>query len=62
MNVAELGQRIAEEKLPLRKWNVYWAPEGRVIATVEAKSARQAIRKAPKPYRKYLGEMYAEVI
>jgi len=40
-------------------WNVYWAPEGRVIATVVAKDARSAIRKAPQPYRKYLGEMYA---
>jgi hypothetical protein len=48
----------------MRTWNIYWAPEGRIIAhNVKAKSAYLAIRKAPKPYRKYLGEMYAvEVI
>ena len=40
-------------------WDVYWSPEGRKIATVEAITERQAIRKAPKPYRQYLGEMYA---
>ena len=37
---------------------VYWSPEGRVIATVEAKTANAAKRKAPQPYRKYLGEIY----
>jgi len=41
------------------KWKVYWSPEGRVIAEVEARTARKAIRKAPMPYREYLGEMYA---
>lgn len=42
------------------KWTLYWSPEGRVIAhAVEAKTARAAIRKAPKPYRTYLGEIYA---
>ena len=40
-------------------WDVYWSPEGRKIATIEAVTERQAIRKAPQPYRKYLGEMYA---
>jgi hypothetical protein len=42
-------------------WDVYWSPEGRKIATVEAITARQAIRKAPQPYRRYLGEMYAQL-
>lgn len=37
-------------------------PEGRCIATVEAKTARAAKRKAPMPYRKYLGEIYVEEI
>jgi hypothetical protein len=46
--------------MPIQKWIVYWAPEGRPIATVDAKGAKQAIRKAPKPYRKFLGELYAE--
>jgi hypothetical protein len=42
----------------MKRWDIYWAPEGRKIATVEAKTARAAKRKAPQPYRKYLGEMY----
>lgn len=42
------------------KYTLYWSPEGRAIAHgVEAKNARAAIRKAPKPYRTYLGEIYA---
>lgn len=43
------------------KYTLYWAPEGRPIARgVLAGNARAAIRKAPKPYRKYLGEIWAE--
>ena len=42
-------------------YKLYWAPEGRVIAVVVARNPRAAIRKAPKPYRRYLGEIYAEV-
>ena len=42
------------------QWKVFWSPEGRCIATVEAKTARAAKRKAPMPYRKYLGEIYVE--
>ena len=41
------------------KWRVYWAPEGRQIALVTARTEREAIRKAPLPYRRYLGELYA---
>ena len=40
-------------------WKIYWSPEGRCIATVEAATAKAAIRKAPQPYRRYLGELYA---
>lgn len=40
-------------------FKLYWSPEGRQIATVEAKDRRTAIRKAPKPYRRALGEIYA---
>jgi|APCry1669192969_1035441.scaffolds.fasta_scaffold24018_2 hypothetical protein len=35
-----------------------WAPEGRMIAQVEAKDASAAKRKTPKPYKKYRGEVY----
>jgi len=48
--------------MPLQTFDVYWSPEGRKIATVQAKNSRLAIRKAPKPYRKYLGEMYAVAV
>ena len=43
-------------------FDVYWAPEGRVIATVEAADRSAAIHKAPKPYHNYLGEMYAKPV
>ena len=43
-------------------YRVFWSPEGRQIATVEARDARSAKRKAPKPYRKFLGEIYVEEV
>jgi hypothetical protein len=43
----------------MKTYSVYWSPEGRCIAVVQARTARAAIRKAPMPYRKYLGELYA---
>ena len=43
----------------LRVFDVFWAPEGRKIATVHATGYPQACRLAPMPYRKYLGEIYA---
>ena len=46
----------------MRLYALIWSPEGREIARVEAVSARAAIRKAPKPYRKYLGELYTELL
>jgi hypothetical protein len=42
-----------------RQWTVYWAPEGRAIAKVTARTEHEAIRKAPLPYRRKLGELYA---
>ena len=42
-------------------YRLIWSPTAEVIATVKAKTPRQAIRKAPAPYRRYLGEIYAEV-
>jgi hypothetical protein len=39
-------------------FDIYWAPEGRRIATVEANGIARAKRMAPQPYRKYLGELY----
>ena len=40
-------------------WKLVWAPEGRVIARVFARTAKAAKRKAPAPYRRYLGELIA---
>lgn len=42
-------------------WKLFWAPEGRCIAEVRAKDAQAAVRKTPLPWRKYLGEVYAEL-
>ena len=43
----------------MKTYALYWAPEGRRIAMVVARTVRAAIRKAPYPYRRYLGEIYA---
>ncbi len=42
-------------------WRLVWSPEGREIARVWASTARLAIRQAPLPYRRFKGEIYAEV-
>ena len=44
---------------PTKKWDLYWSPEGRKIATVMAKSQKDAVRKAPRPWWGKLGEVYA---
>jgi hypothetical protein len=41
----------------MKTWKVYWSPEGKCIATVQARTELSAIRKAPKPYRKFLDEL-----
>ena len=46
----------------LQTYRLRWAPTAQVIAVVKANSARGAVKKAPPPYRKYLGEVYAEQI
>lgn len=40
-------------------FKLVWGPTGEHIATVQARTARAAIRKAPPPWRLYLGEIYA---
>lgn len=44
------------------KWVIVWSPTGRVIDTVEAKTTKGAINKTPHPYKRYLGEVYAETV
>jgi hypothetical protein len=41
----------------LSTFYLYWAPEGKLIAIVDAKDAAGARRKAPSPYRKFKGEI-----
>lgn len=55
-----LGSRPSLPPLPKRKYDLYWGPTGSRIATVEATSAKAAIKKTPRPYSKYKGEVYAE--
>jgi len=49
-------------KPTLVRFRLVWSPEGKTIAEVLAPDAKRAIRKAPLPYRRYLGEIYAEPI
>lgn len=46
----------------MKTWKLFWAPEGRQIAIVRAKNHLDAVRKAPLPYRRFLGEIYAEEV
>lgn len=43
----------------MTQFRIYWAPEGKTLAIVEAPDASAARRMAPMPYRKYLGEVGA---
>lgn len=46
----------------LKTFRLFWSPEGKCIGTVQADTEKAAIRKAPMPYRRYLGEIYAEEV
>lgn len=53
---------IPEAPKPIkRKFDLYWAPEGKLIATVLAVDEKAARRMAPLPYRKFLGEIAVEL-
>lgn len=60
----ERGESQAIVGIPAVKktFRVYWSPEGKCIATVKAFDAVSARRMAPMPYRKFLGEIYAEQV
>lgn len=45
----------------LKSFALRWAPTGQALGVVRARTASEAIRKAPKPYRRYLGEIGAEI-
>ncbi len=46
----------------MNTYKLFWSPTGQCIGKVQARTARAAIRKAPMPYRRYLGEIYAEIV
>ena len=46
----------------MNTYRLIWGPTGQTIATVQARTPRAAVRKAPAPYRKYLGEIRAELV
>ena len=46
----------------LKTYKLFWSPTGQHIATVDACTRRDAVRMAPLPYRKYLGEIYAQEV
>ena len=45
----------------MRVYELVWSPTGQKIGEVEASNMRAAIRKAPSPYKKYKGEIYARL-
>jgi hypothetical protein len=46
----------------MNKYDLIWCPSYSGISTVNAKNFRSARRKAPYPYRKYLGEIVVEIV
>ncbi len=46
----------------VKTWKLFWAPEGRHIATVRASTPKLAKSRAPLPYRKFKGEIYVEEV
>lgn len=44
----------------MKFYQIYWAPEGRSIATVRAASKANALKQTPAPYNQAMGEVYAE--
>ena len=51
---------MSTDSKEFKTYQLRWSPTAQVIGTVQATNPRLAIRKAPQPYRKYLGEIYAE--
>lgn len=45
----------------LKPYRLVWSPTGQTIGHVNAPNAKAARRAAPMPYRRFLGEIYAEL-
>ena len=43
-------------------FRLIWGPTEQEIGVVQARTARAAIRKAPLPWRRYLGEIRADLV
>lgn len=59
--LSEDAQKFGDARR-FKTYRLVWSPEGKEIARVVARTPRAAIRKAPKPYSRYRGEIYAEVV
>lgn len=60
-NDGERGVKLGRRAMK-KTYALFWSPEGRKIAIVTASGFSEARRKAPKPYRKYLGEIGVELL
>ena len=49
------------KKRVINIYDLYWSPTAEHIAVVRASTYRRAIRRTPKPYSKFKGEVYAEM-
>jgi hypothetical protein len=49
-------------KTPLKTFNIVWSPEGRTIATVDARNAESAKKQTPAPYNHRMGEVYVQEV
>jgi hypothetical protein len=56
--------KLREYKGPnsMKAFRLIWAPTGKEICVVSARSVTQARRLAPYPWRQYLGEIRAEQV
>lgn len=46
-------------KMPIKRYELIWSPEGKVIGEVDATSPRHAIKMTPAPYNRFKAEVYA---
>lgn len=58
----DLGAVMPTKKQPLTWYQLRWGPTMEKIGVVLAASPSKARRKAPKKYRKFLGEIDAEPV
>jgi hypothetical protein len=57
-DIVKRARRLMAAPEPDKWFDLYWSLTHRHIDRVKAKTASEAKRKAPQPYRKYLGEIY----